>query len=302
MTALPTLVIAGAARSGTTALADALGRHPDIALPAVKEPHFLAHEGQQLSYSGPGDEMMNRETITHLDAYLELFAPHEDVRHRIDASVSTMAFPDRSIPAIRAHTEPGAKVVVILREPAERARSAYRFLLARGLETASSFSEALDLEDERRSAGFHHMWWYRGLSSYGPQLDAFADAFGASLRVVVAEEFQRDPARTLAELCVWLDVNPAVDLGPFHDVNRGGTPKSLTVARLLQAARSQPVVQAGLRTVTTRRVRERVAQSNLQTNESAPDAEMQRLRDLHALDVVAVEAHLGRPIPAWQIG
>lgn len=47
---LPNLYIAGAAKSGTTTLHDYLKEHPDIVMPAVKEPHFLCRQDRGVEH------------------------------------------------------------------------------------------------------------------------------------------------------------------------------------------------------------------------------------------------------------
>jgi hypothetical protein len=123
----PDLVIAGAARSGTTQLAARLALHPGIDASAVKETNYFSRRLDR----GP----------EWYDAY---FRPRSPDLHRLDASVSYTypQFPD----ALRqlAKAAPRAHVVYVARDPVERAVSHY--LLYRhyfGHESAPDFGASL---------------------------------------------------------------------------------------------------------------------------------------------------------------
>src|SRR5688572_18848100 len=52
----PDFIIAGAMRSGTTALADALACHPGVFMTEPKEPSYFTYRHGGESFSGPGDQ------------------------------------------------------------------------------------------------------------------------------------------------------------------------------------------------------------------------------------------------------
>jgi Sulfotransferase domain len=123
----PDLVIAGAARSGTSYLAAVLGAHPDIDPGAVKEPNYFSRE------HGRGPEW-----------YDDLFEPRADGRLRLDGSMS-YTFPHfpEALPRLAA-AAPHALVIYSVRDPLARALSHYQ--LHRdyfGIETAQTFGEGL---------------------------------------------------------------------------------------------------------------------------------------------------------------
>jgi hypothetical protein len=127
---LPGFIIGGAPRSGTSALAHLLDRHPDIAMakPFVPEPKvFLApgspRERYRELYSHAGDERVRGEKTTN---YFE------------SAAAAT---------AIRA-TLPGVRMVFILREPVARAYSNWLWSRKNGHEHLP-FAEAVETEDTR---------------------------------------------------------------------------------------------------------------------------------------------------------
>ncbi|MET0839299.1 MAG: sulfotransferase, partial [Marmoricola sp.] len=112
---------------------------------------------------------------------------------------------------------PDARVVVMVREPVERAYSAHRHELARGFET-EEFEQAIDLEEQRLAGeaekivadpsyeSFHHRHHgYLARSRYSEQIDRFIDELGRDrVYVVDADVFFADPAVEFERLRAWL--------------------------------------------------------------------------------------------------
>ncbi|MDH4168461.1 MAG: sulfotransferase [Acidimicrobiia bacterium] len=296
----PNLLVIGAARAGTTALCRSIARHPDVFLTKPKETHFLSFADQDVHFTGPGDqEMINDVAVTDVDAWRGLCAGAQSQTYRCDGSVSTLFYHQQSIPNIERYVDPGVRMVVSLREPVMRAFSSYLYLLARGHETAPSFAEALADESRRRDEGWHHLWQYRAMSHYGPQLEAFVTAFGRdSLFVFTHEELRHDRRDLLTRLCTWLDLDPAPTLGDLGEVNIGGVPKSSLLHNTMQRARAS-WLQPLLKRATSERFRERVRSSNLDRPELDPDLRA-RLVPEFAADVAVVEELLGRALPGWR--
>jgi Sulfotransferase domain len=260
----PNFLIIGAARSGTTALARFLSSHPNVVVSSPKEPHFLALGGTAPQFTGPGDsEMMNRVAVTTLEGYLGLFAGAGGAARRGEGSVSTLYYAGRSIPHIDAHCEPGTRLIAILRDPVERAHSAYLYLRARGHERCDTFEEALAAEDARVEAGWHHMWHYVRMSRYGEQLQPFVEHFGRDrLLVVRHDDLELRAVPTLRRVFDFLELEP-VSVDTSIEINRSGLPRSRAVHHAMKAIRSVEPVRRAVRAVTSQRLRENVRSANL---------------------------------------
>lgn len=127
-------VIAGAQRSGTTGLCELLAQHPDICMarPVRPEPKFFLREDAVASGR---------------DGYLARHFPHREGEPLLgEKSTSYMERMD-AIPRIRAIL-PDVKLVFILREPATRAYSNWKFSRSHGIEPLD-FEAALEAESER---------------------------------------------------------------------------------------------------------------------------------------------------------
>jgi hypothetical protein len=168
---LPQFVIAGAPKAGTTALHAALATHPGLFLSPVKEPKYYLTDGRppfRAGQRGPGDAHSAREWIWHRADYLALFAgaPAGAVR----GESTPFYLYDRAAQRRLAADVPAVKVIVVVRDPVDRAYSNWAHLRADGLEPEADFLTAVRQEERRVDAGWAPFWHYRGLGTYGAQL------------------------------------------------------------------------------------------------------------------------------------
>jgi hypothetical protein len=168
---LPQFVIAGAPKAGTTALHAALATHPDLYLSPVKEPKYYLTGGRPPPRSrnrGPGDAHSAREWIWRRDRYEALFADAPGTAVRGESTPFYLY--DPAAAARLAADVPDVKVIVVVRDPVDRAWSNWVHLRADGLEPVADFSDAVRLEQRRVDAGWGPFWHYRGLGRYGEQM------------------------------------------------------------------------------------------------------------------------------------
>jgi hypothetical protein len=220
---LPNFFIVGAARSGTTSLDRYLSQHPEIFITPKKEAHFFADEHFPPCL-GPGDDRLSRLLIRDEDEYAQLFAGVTGARAIGESSAFYLCFPGTAERI--AQTIPDAKIIIILREPVERAYSAYMFMVRDGRETLG-FEEGLSREEERKQKGYEPMWWYKELSLYYKQIKHYMDVFGTQrVKVLLYDEFYANPRRALCDVFNFLEVNEDVAVNTSVRYNVSGSPKS----------------------------------------------------------------------------
>jgi hypothetical protein len=127
-------VVAGAQKSGTTALNYYLKRHRQIALPHKKELHFFDN-----------DKLFARATIDYSDLHQQ-FAPARQDAIAGENTPNYLYWP----PAMaRIHTyNPAIKLIILLRNPITRAFSQWNMQRARGVEPLD-FADAIRAEPSR---------------------------------------------------------------------------------------------------------------------------------------------------------
>lgn len=229
MKALPNFFIVGAARAGTTSLDRYLSQHPEIFITSRKDAHFFATE--HFPRTGPGDEVMNKKVIRDEEQYAQLFSRVAGEKAIGESSAFYLCLPGTAERIAQA--VPEAKILMLLREPAHRAYSAYMLLVRDGRESLS-FEEGLKREEERRQQGFEPMWWYKELSLYYSQVKRYLEMFGPEqVKVLLYEEFYAHPERALRDVFAFLGVREDVAINASVRYNVSGAPKSRRLHTLL---------------------------------------------------------------------
>jgi Sulfotransferase family len=203
--ALPDFLVAGVPKSGTTALHAALSRHPGLFLSPIKEPKFFLTDGPPPTKGGPGDALTYREHVWQRDRYEALFDAAREGTLRGESTPlylydpAAMARIRQSIPAV--------KLIVIVRDPVERAHSNWTHLWSAGLEPIGDFVRACAEEEQRIAAGWASFWHYKGLGRYGEQLARAFTLFPREQVLVLRYRLLIDePAATLDRICGFLGV------------------------------------------------------------------------------------------------
>ncbi|GIH91594.1 sulfotransferase [Planobispora siamensis] len=138
---LPSFLIVGAQRSGTTSLYRALAQHPLTLKPVLRKGvHYF--------------DVAYHRGISWYRAHFPLMASASRLSRRYGrrpmAFESAPYYLFHPLAAARiAEDLPGVKLIVLVRDPVERAFSAHAHELARGFETEPSFARAVELEEER---------------------------------------------------------------------------------------------------------------------------------------------------------
>lgn len=200
----PNAFLVGAGKAGTTALFYYLERHPEIFLPALKEINFFAVEGQP-AFPDVGAIRVNERTVWQEQEYLDLFADWKDEKIAFDCSPSYLYYPDA---ARRIHAaNPDARIVIILRQPAERAFSAYLHSARGGSETATTFEDALNNEQANIERGYWFHSHYRATSDYLTQIKPYYDLFPAEqIHVIEYQDYLDNQGKCLTRLYDFLGV------------------------------------------------------------------------------------------------
>jgi hypothetical protein len=207
--AMPDFLVIGAPKAGTTALHAALATHPGLYMSAIKEPKFFLTDGPPPARGGPGDAQTYREHVWRRPDYEALFdqAPAGTLRGE---STPLYLYDRAAVRRIRAAL-PGARLIVIVRDPVERAHSNWTHLWSAGLEPVGDFVRACGEEERRIAAGWASFWHYVGLGRYGEQLEYLHTLFPREQVLVIRYRLLVDaPAQTLDRICEFLGVEQGV--------------------------------------------------------------------------------------------
>jgi hypothetical protein len=206
---LPDFLVIGAPKAGTTALHAALARHPGLYLSAVKEPKFFLTDGPPPDRGGPGDVQTYREHVWRRADYEALFsaAPAGTLRGESTPFYLYDLAAQRRI----RNLIPDARLIVILRDPVERAHSNWTHLWSAGREPIGDFLSACAEEDRRVAAGWAAFWHYLRLGRYGEQLEHLFTLFPREQVLVFRyARLLDEPTRVLDEICAFLGAEQGI--------------------------------------------------------------------------------------------
>jgi hypothetical protein len=196
MYSLPTFMIVGAAKCGTTSLSAALASAPDILMPSEKEPKYFSVNFRPKQMAGPGDSEAYENKPRTLDAYRRLF---EAVPSRVivgEASTDYLYYQDCADEIRRICGD--IRIIIVLRDPVKRAFSNYLHMRRDGREYLA-FADALAKERLRREQGYEYAWHYFENGCYADRVRKFQETF-SMVRVIIYEEFFQDPLLAYNEL------------------------------------------------------------------------------------------------------
>jgi len=200
-------LIAGVQKGGTSALFDYLRESPAIQMPAVKEAHFFDDETVDWAADG---------TAPDIAAYHALF--EDDARLRGEATPIYIYWPN-SLERI-ARYNPAMKVILLLRDPVERAWSHWKMEYAKRKERepfAWCIREGRErLADGDPSApGHHRVFSYVERGFYGSQVERLFSLFPRDNCLLLrSEELRDDPGATLDRVCHFLGVPTFTSIEP----------------------------------------------------------------------------------------
>ena len=216
----PDFIIIGAPKGGTTSLYHYLRQHPQIHMGVLKDSHFFLHDGGSPRMGGPSDKHREREMLKTWSAYQRQFqaARAEQISGEIGVRYLDSAAACR---AIRRRL-PEVRLIVILRQPVDRAYSHYRMYRRNGSEPCATFEQALADEPRRLQEG-----WFRALHQhlgyYHRHLRPYFEQFPREqIRVFLFDDLQADPHGLMRDLFGFLGVDPDFRPDMTTRFNRAG--------------------------------------------------------------------------------
>lgn len=189
-------IVAGVQKGGTTALFDHLGEASELSLSREKEAHFFDDETRDWTRPDYAD-------------YHAAFAPF-DGRLRGEATPIYLYWPN-SLERIAAYN-PAMKLIVMLRDPVQRAWSHWKMEYARGVESqpfAWCVREGRLRLFDAEPWGFHREFSYVERGFYGEQMARLLEFFPREQVLALrSDDLRAEPAATVARVRGFLGLGP----------------------------------------------------------------------------------------------
>jgi hypothetical protein len=186
-------VIGGTQKGGTSALDSFLRQHPEICMPSTrKELHFFDREAENTDYN----------------AYHANFRPK--AQHRVIGEASPMYMYWETAPGRIWKYNPKMKWILALRNPVERAFSAWNMEAKRSKEKLP-FAEAIEKEPVRCGEALplqHRVYSYIDRGFYTHQVRRLFNIFGQNnVLILLSEELRNEHQKTLSRVFEFLGVD-----------------------------------------------------------------------------------------------
>lgn len=299
---IPNFLLIGAQKCGTTALYAALRQHPDIYMSPNKEPFFFIMDGKLPAYAMPGPRYTDR-LVYDWDAYCHLFAGANGQQAIGEASAIYLSsyYPERTAERIYQRI-PDARLIAMVRQPAERAYSAHTFYHARGLEPLADFAQALAAEPARVQSGAMPDLRYRLNGCYYANLKPYFDRFPRQqIRVYLYEEWNQRPQAVLRDIFAFLGVDATIDIEPKRK-NVTMQPRWSWLHRFLDQPNQ---TRQMLETILRGRLRTRVYGKLRSYNRRLPPVLAPELRQTltqrYSSDIEQLQTLIGRDLSHWMV-
>jgi hypothetical protein len=197
---LPSLIIAGVNKGGTTSLFSYLSEHPEICASSVKETCFFL-------------PLLYGDKAPSIEEYEGYFAHYKGEKHVMEATPGYIYGGSEIARTIDREIE-NVRILIMLRNPIDRLISFYKSKKSRmELDQNLSFDEYIELcrkmSGERREKRNNRYWGVEG-GFYVDYLNEWWAVFGDRLRIFFFDQLKQSPMSLLKDVCEWMQIDPDV--------------------------------------------------------------------------------------------
>ena len=288
-------LLIGATKAGTESIYDYFRRHTKGVAVRDKQQHYFCR-----GLFGPNYIGLEKE-IASLSEYQHLMPTVNSGVKIGDFDCATLHGPNA--PELVRQANPQAKVMVILRNPIERAYSHYWMDVRECLESRP-FLQAVQEDYKKYAAGSKEYCPLVRLGFYTEQIKAFKQSMGdGNVRVWLYDDYCEKPAVVLQEMAEFIGVAlPAPEPRDLARLNQTAVPRSRLASALLQARRGKLRLMRRyylkLPIMMRRYIKKMFFVINIETPPIPLEAR-QLLVDIYERDLLALEHILGRKVTRW---
>lgn len=284
----PDFFLIGAMKAGTTAVHSFMQKHDQIFAPKFKEPfYFLGPE--------EAERVPSRLRVATREAYLALYADAKPFQKKGDFS-ATYLWSRHAARLIHEHN-PDAKIIVVLRNPIERAYSHYSAHVRDGFDKRP-FRQAIEEEVEALKRGPVPVPQYISCGLYGGQIERYLEYFGReAVLITFFDELTNEPLPVLEKMFAHIGAGYPDPNQPFTQIHKSGVPVN-PLANIIYKHRhyAMPLLKTVLPDRFIHGIRDRYI---LKRSPTMAEEDHQRLREIFAEEIATVERLTGRDLSAW---
>lgn len=295
---LPDFLIVGAAKSGTTSLYYYLGKHYQIFMSEIKEPWFFSIVDNPPNYTSLGKPAHIKWKI---EDYIELFKNVKGDLLMGEASPIYLYTYQKSIENIKrfySKIYKKLKIVIILRDPIDRAFSQYVMFKRDNVENLS-FKEAIkpDTIEQRLKDNWNVFYDYVGFGMYYNQLKAYIEEF-PEVKIFLYDDLVNDQEKLLKDIYDFLNIE-CINIVDKEIYNKSGIPKNKFLHKLIF---QQPLYLKPLKYLITKNIRSKIIHKIFELNLEKPrmdNKEKKYLNSIFEEDIKKTARLINRDLSHW---
>jgi hypothetical protein len=292
MMQLPTFLIVGVQKAGTTSIYNYLQEHPQVYMSPVKETNFLEKDWENLA-----EDKHNKNGIITLEDYSRLFAGVKDEIAIGEASPNYLFHYKSSVPRIQKYV-PDAQLIIVLRNPIERAYSDY-LMHIRDAIGYRPLSEQIKYAADK-SFIIRKGFYYTPIQFY---LNHFR---AEKVKVLLYDDLIQDSLKFMQSMYRYIGVDESIEIDTTKKVQTAKVPKNQLINNLLR--RKNPLRTLAANTLKSvmplsarQQLRDRLMNLNYQSKQATPlsPEDRQGLINIYREDILKLQDLINRDLSAW---
>lgn len=312
----PNFFLIGTVKGGTTSLHRYLDQHPDIYLSPIKEVNYFSKDDIDSNLFAKDyrhdiaidlakyfkEGMPHPVHIAHVTdekSYLKLFSKADKAKAIGEMSLSYMLY-EKTPKKIKA-TYPNAKIIAMLRNPAERAFSQYIMNLKQGKILENDFIKEICQDDQQEKKGWGANHQYLMIGKYYEQLKRYYDIFPKEqIKVFLFDDYLKNPDQIVQEMFEFLEVDANITINTTEKANEGGVPKLKKINYFL----NQSGIISWAKNNLPRNWRSTFKNLMYKTDKSSiptmTSEQREFLINYYTADILQLEKLIGRDLKSWR--
>lgn len=291
---LPTFLIIGVQKAGTTSIYGHLNQHPQVYMSPVKEVGFLERDWQRAYQEGVTPKPSRIDT---LEKYHRLFEGATDEIAMGEVSPNYLFHHQESVDLVHTHL-PTATLIAVLRNPTDRAYSDYL------MHVRDATGQPLSLAEQVRQKPDTSFTLRKGL--YFEGIQHFMEVFGRDrIRVYLYDDLSRDTLAFMQRLYRDIGVDDQFTPDTAKRQQRTEVPKNQTLNTLIKT--QNPIrsgVSSVLRVVLPQTVRQNLRSRLISLNQSQskpvmPEADRALLQDYYRENILKLQDLIQQDLSHW---
>jgi hypothetical protein len=288
----PNFFIVGAQKAGTTSLHYYLKNIPGVYMPSMKEASYFAPNARQID---------SFDIIRDKEEYLRLF---KNAKGYVAAGdTSPIYLWDSDSPGLIHQSVPHARIIIILRDPVERAYSNFLMVMKYSGKKLDFFDELMRdyYTPNKRFDGKSQL--YVELGMYYEQVKRYFDEFGRDrVKVIIFEEFIRHPEQSVNEVLAFLGVDYTISkvTEQYNPYSIPRSPLSRWIFSFFRWLRARNIKFYKILALLPDSITESFLEKFLFRRAEKPkidDKAVKFLKEIYYADAIRLQSFLGRSLP-----